>query len=229
MNQEIKHPTMPAVPPRMLKLARHRIMGMDAVVPWFVTFFNDKGEPQEYGTGTPDFRVVDSRKLPRAYQQRLCWVCGEKLGAYMAFVTGPMCCITRTSAEPPSHHDCAMFSAQACPFLTRPKMRRNEKGMPEELMKPGGIMIARNPGVSAVWITKQYDLFRANGGVLVKMGDPTNVFWFAQGRAATREEVMESVTSGYPALLEMALQDGSEAVADLGKKYKHFLQYVPAA
>lgn len=233
MQQEIerKQPVMPAIPPRMLKLARFSIMGMrEAPVPWFVTFFKD-GEPQEYGVGTPDFRIVDSRKLIPAIQKKLCWVCGEKLGAYMAFTSGPMCCVTRTSGEPPSHHDCAMFSAQACPFLTRPKMRRNEKGLPDEFDKPGGIMIKRNPGVTAVWITKTYQTFRphaGNAGVLIKMGDPTNVFWFAHGRAATRAEVMESVDSGYPALLELAIEDGDEAVADLGKKYKAFLQYVPA-
>ncbi len=220
--------TLPPIPARMMKLARHQIMGMSAPVPWFVTWFKD-GEPQGYGIGEPDFRVADSRKIPKAVKQKLCWVCGEKLGIHMAFVIGPMCSVNRVSSEPPCHHDCAMFSAQACPFLTRPRMRRNTKAMPEEHENPAGEMIERNPGVAAVWITRSYELFDAGNGKLFKLGEPTSVFWFTEGREARREEVLASIVSGYPILFEMAEQQGPEAIEQLNRQRDHALMnYVPA-
>jgi hypothetical protein len=211
----------------MQKLKRHRIMGMDAPVPWFVTWFKD-GKAQEYGVGEPDFRVADTRKLNPAIRNKLCWVCGEKLGVHIAFVIGPMCAINRVSSEPPCHLDCAVFSAQACPFLTRPRMRRNEKNVPLHI-DPAGIMIERNPGVACVWTTKGYRLFRPGfgDGLLFKIGDPTGVHWFAQGRKATRAEIIESIDSGYPILLEMAQKEGSDAVLELSKQRENALTYVP--
>jgi len=34
-----------------------------------------------------------------------------------------------------------------------------------------------------------------NGGVLCKVGTPTETLWYAEGRAATRAEVVESIES----------------------------------
>ena len=227
MHPNAKADPFATMPMRMQKLKRHQIMGMNAPVPWFVTWLDANGEPTTYGEGTPDFRIADVRKIPLAIKNRLCWVCGEKLGNYMAFVIGPMCSINRISAEPPCHHDCAIFSATACPFLTRPRMRRNTKDLPEEHQQPAGIMIERNPGVTAVWITKDYRLAKHDQGVLFKIGEPTNIFWFAQGRTATRAEVQASIDSGYPILLDMALEESSEAVAELAKQHQRAMQYLP--
>src|SRR6267154_1896953 len=85
-------------------------------VPWFV----------EWIDGKPDFRVMDSDKLVEAIKYKRCWVCGGPLGHYKVFTIGPMCMVNRTSAEPPSHRDCAEFSVRNCPFLTTPDMHRRE-------------------------------------------------------------------------------------------------------
>jgi hypothetical protein len=211
---------LPPIPPHMFKLPRFRIMGMDAPVPWFVAWFKD-GERCRPGEGEPDFRVVDTEKFRRAVKEKLCWVCGEKLGQYMAFVIGPMCVVNRVTSEPPNHHDCALFSAQACPFLTRPNMRRNKKELPEQIVDPAGHFIERNPGAICVYITKSYKPFRAHAGgdgVLIKLGEPTGVNWFAEGRTATRAQVTASIESGYPALFKMAQQDGPDAIAELERE-----------
>ena len=62
-------------------------------VPWFVAWVN----------GEPEFRAADGRKFAQAVQHKLCWVCGEPLGKWLAFPIGPMCAITRTTAEPPTN------------------------------------------------------------------------------------------------------------------------------
>lgn len=199
-------------------------------VPWFVQWF-DNGQPCDFGQGVPDFRVADQRKLVAAVKQNRCYVCGEQLGQFKAFVIGPMCAINRTIAEPPNHRDCAIFSATACPFLSRPRMKRNTKDIPGEAVDAPGFGIKRNPGVACVWITKSYRLTRAHGGnagVLFQLGAPTEVLWFAEGRGATRDEVMASIDSGYPLLLEMAEKDGPAGIAALAEYRERAMPLLPA-
>jgi hypothetical protein len=66
-----------------------------------------------------------------------------------------MCAILRISGEPPSHRECAEFSARACPFLSRPDMVRREDRLPDAA-KFNPLMLERNPGVAMVWITLSY-------------------------------------------------------------------------
>lgn len=167
-------------------------------VPWFVTWFD----------GKPDFRVADAEKVGRAYHRRLCWTCGDPLGRWFTFVIGPMCAVNRVSSEPPSHHSCARFAARGCPFLALPKAERRENNLPDGVAEPPGIFITRNPGVTALWTTHTYKPFNAsNSGVLFEVGEPKSVEWFALGRAATRAEVMHSIETGMPTLLELCTSD----------------------
>lgn len=134
----------------------------------------------------------------------------------MTFVVGSMCGLNRTSSEPPSHTDCARYAAQACPFLARPHMARREGGLDEiGTEKPAGEMITRNPGVTLLWTARGYSLFGdGRGGTLFRLGDPVGLEWWAEGRAATRAEVAESVRTGLPALEAMAgRQDAAIAEA----------------
>lgn len=185
-------------------------------VPWFVAWID----------GQPDHRIVDTPKLGQAVRFRLCWLCGQALGRYLACVIGPMCAVNRVTAEPPCHRDCAVYAAQACPFLTTPSMRRRTSNLPAGRAEAGGVAILRNPGVALVWVTRKVTPFNADG-VLFDLGDPTETLWFAEGRRATREEVLASINSGLPALMNMAEQEGPEAVADLEAKHRAALRHIP--
>ncbi len=166
-------------------------------VPWFVSWIN----------GVPEFRAADAQKWMQAVQMDLCWVCGHKLGRHKTFVAGPMCGINRTSAEPPCHLDCAQWSARNCPFLSKPQMVRRENNLPEDA-GCAGVQIRRNPGATLLWTVKDYKLFGdGNGGVLIDMGMPLATEWWAEGKPATREQVVASVESGLPILLEIAQQE----------------------
>jgi protein-disulfide isomerase-like protein with CxxC motif len=90
-----------------------------------------------------------------------------------------------------------------------------------------GEMIERNPGVSALWTTTSYKVFNAGDGVLFEMGEPEQIAWYAEGRQATRAEVMASLESGYPLLRELADQEGPMAVASLDEKLVRALRLVP--
>jgi len=199
------------------------------LVPWFVGYVN----------GEPDFRVMDGAKATQAVREKLCWLCGQTLGRHLAFNIGPMCAINRVSSEPPSHRDCAVYAAQACPFLTQPSRPRRPQGMPADGQQPAGMGLDRNPGVALVWITTSYRVdhihprdFKAGApirsGVLFQVGDPEECLWFCQGRPATRWEVLDSILTGLPALQEAARADGDDAVAALDLAVARALVLVPA-
>lgn len=203
------------VPYRMSRLPRNKA---GYVVPWFVAFID----------GVPDFRVIRAGGIIEAVRDDKCWLCGDRLGRNVAFVIGPMCAVNRTSAEPPSHRDCAEYAAQVCPFLTNPKMVRRDNHKPEDATAPAGTMLTRNPGVALVWVTRNWRPFRVDNGILFYVGDPEATEWYAHGREATRDEVLASIESGLPLLHAEAEAEGPDSVAALRRMTERALQVVPA-
>jgi hypothetical protein len=213
-------PELSLLPLRMRGLPLHR----GYPVPWFVASVD----------GVPDFRVMDAGKFARAIREKRCWVCGDVLGRYFAFVIGPMCAITRTTSEPPCHQECARWSAINCPFLSRPHMHRRDGDVPSDAAPAAGIPIDRNPGVACVWTTRDYERFSPpTGGHLLRVGNPTEVQWFAEGRYATRAEVAASILSGFPALVESTMLEPPErralALDALRSRHQDVKQLWPAA
>lgn len=199
---------LPELPARIRKLPLDPNRGYP--IPWFVAELPD---------GSRDFRIMDPIKRDRALRENLCWVCGGKMGRFKTYVIGPMCAVNRTSGEPPCHMDCAIFSATACPFLTRPHAKRREGGGMEDISKDmAGIGIERNPGVTLLWTVTGPLQTKPDykGGYLHHLGDPDAVLAFAHGREATREEIEESIRTGLPALEAMCQgEDDHNALAEM--------------
>lgn len=204
-------------------------------VPWFVDWLPD---------GTPEFRAMDPRKWKAAVSPRdpRCWTCGGLLRSRLGFMStfgfliGPMCAINRISAEPPSHVECAEWSARNCPFLSRPHAKRREDdtiNVAACAAAVAGHMIPRNPGVSLVWKCGRYTIFNDGAGKpLIEVGDLTQKpTWWAEGRPATRVEILDSITSGFP-LLESTLLDEADptsARAELYRRRDAAMKLLPAA
>jgi hypothetical protein len=180
-----------------------------------------------------DFRVVNPATTFDCLRNKRCWLCGQALGSLFTFVVGPMCVVTRTSAEPPSHYSCGKYAAIACPFLANPNMRRNEKALPDGHLPPPGVAIMRNPGVTAVLLTRKYKTFDdGHGGTLIQMGQPTRVEWYAERGLATREQVLQSIDSGMPLLVEQCNMEATpklkaEAHEELRQRLWATMEYVP--
>ena len=205
---------LPSSPARIAKLP---VDERGYPVPFFVMWID----------GKPDFRVIDPAKMIVCFKQKRCWICGDVLGKYLAFVIGPMCAINRISSEPPSHLECAEFAAKACPFLTMPKAHRREGGKPEGA-KFSSSGLKRNPGVALVWVTINFEPFRsAPNEILFKVGSPVKVLWFCEGRSVTRAEVLHSIETGLPIVREMAANQGIEAVALLEKQCRDAERFYP--
>lgn len=209
-------PDLPPLPEKMRQLPRdHR----GFPIPWFVAELPD---------GTRDFRIASAEKKHKAVRYQLCWVCGQKLGTYKAFVIGPMCAVNRNTAEPPCHLECAHFSAIACPFLSKPRMKRNEKGLEDVgAVDPAGVFLTRNPGCTCLWVTKTFRIRPTGPDWLISLGEPTDVRWFCQSQEATRAQVLESIDSGMPALEKMAQDEGQIAIRALADQRRRINQYLP--
>ena len=211
------------VPPRVARLPKDK---HGRPVPWFVAWID----------GAPDFRIVGQNKIAQALSAAKCFICGDALGRWLTFPVGPMCTINRTAPEPPCHKDCAIYAVKACPFLTRPGMRRRQAGLPAGLSldtHAPGVSIEHNPGVTALWTTRSHQPFDdGKGGVLFQMGDPEEVLWFAQGRAATRAEAEDSLADELAVLRELTERAAggsppAEELAALEAAYQVALRYLP--
>ena len=213
------------LPIRMRHLRVHR----GYPVPWFVEVID----------GVPEFRAANAVRWRDAIRDARCWVCGERLGRHRVYVIGPMCAVNRTTSEPPCHAECAEWSAQHCPFLSRPHMvRRDATALMQQtdVEEAGGLPLLRNPGVALLWWTRVFKVFRPHIGnqtmPLIELGEPERVRWFAEGRPATRAEVVASIESGLPALREQCdREDPSQraaAHADLDTKLRAIDALLPS-
>ena len=191
----------PTMPPGIAKLPTQE--GTGYPVPWFV----------EWIDGKPDFRVMNTERYVEAVREKRCWICGGLIVSLVSgpapqatFVIGPMCAINRTSAEPPSHMACAEWSAHVCPFLVTPGRSRRYAGLPDERQPSGGIMIERNPGIALLWTSVTWRPYKpVTGGVLFHIGEPyRSPVWLREGRPATRDEVLDAISTGMPQLVEVA-------------------------
>lgn len=207
---------LPDMPARIAKLPKDE---RGYPVPWFASWID----------GKPDFRVVEPGKIVGAHKKGLCWICGEPLGVHRVFVIGPMCVVNRVTSEPASHRDCAEFAAKACPFLTHPRRGRDDRDLPDGVTGSAGIMIERNPGVTALYETRKVEPFWAGNGVLFRLGDPSRVDFWTEGRPASRAEVWASIESGYPRLFHEAKKDGIEAIDELGRMMFAAMDLLPKA
>jgi hypothetical protein len=218
-----------AIPER---LRRRPVDRRGFLVPYFVAWHDDAGRRVEAGEGTPDFRVVDPRKMAFAVKYKRCWLCGEQLGRHYAFVLGPMCTINRIISEPPSHRQCAQYALQACPFMVQPRMRRNEKTpYAGPIIPAAGLHSGGNPGGMVEWICADYRPVRADighDGTLFKVGEPSSVTWWTEGRHATRAEAAEVLRAGYERLKETTTKhDGPDGVAELDRLTRQAEQFLP--
>lgn len=187
-------------------------------VPWFVPYVN----------GKPDFRCMDGEKMKIAIRHRKCWMCGQALGKHMTFAIGPMCMVNRNISEPPSHLTCVEYGVRACPFLTQPKMRRNEKDLPKG-GTVAGISIADNPGLTVLWTTLSCRPWRPpGGGILFELGEPEHIEYYTEGRIATREEVLSVLEERIPKLMNEAVKEGPESIAELNRRYDRAVKLVQA-
>ena len=99
-------------PPAVARLPRDR-----RGYPIFATIV----QPED-NDGEPDFAVLDPLRVARCVRDRLCGVCGEVLGYWIAFIGGDLC-LKNPLFPFPMHPECARYSTRACPHLSNPRAK----------------------------------------------------------------------------------------------------------
>lgn len=192
------------VPPRVAK----RPVQNGYPVPFFVV---------KLKTGLYDFRVLDLSKVQSAIRFKLCWICGEPLGAYQAFLGGPLMAVNRASGEGPCHRDCALYAVRVCPFMVHGAEFRTN-GLPigsVTQMQQLGLGGIKNPGVSVFWVTKHVTR-ETSLSHLWKLGAAEEVSWWAKGRPATREECVSGLNVNLGNLMATAKSPDERAMIERG-------------
>jgi len=171
---------------------------------------NEKGYPIPFFVaqinGKPDLRIADPAKINECAINNRCWICGNPLGKYFTFVSGPMCIINRVNIEPPAHKACAEFAARACPFLLLPKAQRRNANMPKVIDDP--VFVEENLGVTVLWTTNSYRTAKNHGGLLFIYGDPEEITWVTEGRLAHNSEIDRGFVGAEIRLRRLAEEEG---------------------
>lgn len=170
-------------------------------IPWFVA---------ELTAGPVDLRLACGHKRERAYHQRLCWVCGEPLSERIVFVGGPFSVLNRAFGDWASHPDCAVFSAQHCPFLNGRLARRGARAYPEGVQALPGSVEGR-AGPVALYVTG-WPVRRAPEGIF-RPGPPRYLHWYRHGQRVTEAEVRPVLEEHRRLLEALARQAGARAAA----------------
>lgn len=134
----------------------------------------------QWVAGKPDFRVIDPQKWTKAVQLRRCGMCGEPLGARMAFVGGPLSMRNRLFYDLPMHRECATYALQVCPFLAAPKFGYSQAGAG---MSVHSGVSGERPARFGLGITKSFAVRRMPSGELVlQAGEFEVVTWWKDGQ-----------------------------------------------
>jgi hypothetical protein len=123
-----------------------------------------------YVNGIPDFRVVDHDKRRACMTDRLCAICGRRLGEYAWFIGGPKSLeMSNLFMDPPQHEHCARFAIATCPFLSGQVTEHNRaKPIPPEASVEPLITSTRSEKIG-MRRTKQYGLVNYQGHGLIKV------------------------------------------------------------
>lgn len=89
---------------------------------------------QKWIDGKPDFRVIDPDRSDECVKDKLCAICGRRLGEYCYFIGGEQCKQNHLFADAPMHEQCAEFAAETCPFVSGKKHEYSKRAVDETVM-----------------------------------------------------------------------------------------------
>jgi hypothetical protein len=143
---------------------------------------------------TPDFKVVDEKKRRECLQRGLCGICGQKLDErVIVFIGGPLCVQHRNFIDPPMHKECALYSAQVCPYLSDAdhdysKADPKHLGEGETVHEEYSQTDPHRPDRLAVYYCRSYDMVKDGRGLwIAKAGKSFRIDWDVMPKRVVRD------------------------------------------
>jgi len=112
----------------------------------------------------PDFRARDDDKWVQCARDRLCGLCGKKLGWWIVFVGGPKSVESRLFSDLPMHEECARYALAV----------RAESAAGKQPVPP---MLSPRAKRVALYLTRGLTLARRGKGVCFRADAPKSVEW----------------------------------------------------
>ncbi len=156
-----------------------RILNMERVlkIPEFLAHLKTYGGypvpfTQLWHVGTPDFRAVDSEHCARCLRDKLCAICGRRLGEYCYFIGGPLSKKSRLFVDPAMHKQCAEFASQTCPFLSGQKLEYSNRSAEYKGALLTKVPMAPRPDTMFIMrtCTKKVRAVTVNGKTMIQAG-----------------------------------------------------------
>jgi hypothetical protein len=102
----------------------------------------------------PHFTMNDALIVARCARDRLCGICGERLGVFACFVGGPGSAFHPAGRyfDGPMHRDCGAFALRTCPYLALAGTYARQIGgrtLRPDAVPDGRVLIAEDPTVHA--------------------------------------------------------------------------------
>ena len=165
------------IPPEMERL---RIDSTGRPIPFFV---------KDHGQGDPDFRIMDGDRWHATVRNRLCWVCGGRMGKIMGMLGGPLIIVSGMGYDPPAHISCSHWSIRNCPFLVNPMRKIREAGIPKSTSQFKGAADT-NPGLGALIHHRDAEFTGTEEDMKVRGYNIVEVEFFSRGRPAEAPDVL---------------------------------------
>jgi hypothetical protein len=123
--------------------------------------------------------------------QRLCGICGVKLGWWVCFVVGPLTLEERATYMPGNHRECALAALALCPYLALEERDRSGRDVPVRQQIVPREILPEKPTRLALVTTREYSTLKGPKEQLyARFAAPKRVEWwsYVNGRLTAEGE-----------------------------------------
>ncbi len=127
---------------------------------------------QLWAASKPDFRAVNTEHCARCLRDKLCAICGRRLGEYCYFIGGPLSKKNRLFVDPAMHKQCAEFASSVCPFVSGQRQEYATRPVNKNVARTEEMASAVRPEVMYILKTRtgKFKPARVNGRQMIQAG-----------------------------------------------------------
>jgi hypothetical protein len=127
---------------------------------------------QLWAGSKPDFRAVNLEHCARCLRDKLCAICGRRLGEFCYFIGGPLSKKNRLLVDPAMHKHCAEFASKACPFVSGHRQEYSTRPVNKNVARIEETASAVRPEVMYILKTRteKFNPARVNGRLMIHAG-----------------------------------------------------------
>jgi hypothetical protein len=120
----------------------------------------------------PDFRAVNMEHCARCFRDKLCAICGRRLGEYCYFIGGPLSKKNRLFVDPAMHKQCAEFASKVCPLVSGPSQEYSTRPVNKNVGRIEEMASAVRSEVMYILKTRtgKFKSARVNGRLMIQAG-----------------------------------------------------------